>query len=56
MYGGGGVPVLHVALLHHRVAGGGGDVGVALVVHHRHLGVLLRLEQDSVELGEYKTS
>ena len=54
--GGGGVPVLHVARARHGVAGGGGRVGVRLVVHHRDLGVLLRLEQNCVEFGEYETA
>ena len=54
--GGGGVPVLHVPGLGHRGAGGRGDVGVGLVVHHRDLGVLLRLEEDGVELGEDQTA
>ena len=56
MDGGGGVPVLHVPGLGHGGAGGGGHIGVGLVMHHSDLGVLLRLEQHCVELGEYQTS
>ena len=44
--GGGGVPVLHQSGL----LGGGGaarQVGVALVVHHRHLRVLLGLKENT---------
>ena len=48
--------MLHVPGLGHRGAGGRGDVGVGLVVHHRDLGVLLRLEEDGVELGEDETA
>ena len=42
--GGGAVPVLHHPGLVEGVAGRGRDIGVALVVHHCHLGVLLRLQ------------
>ena len=54
--GGGGGPVLHVPGLGHRGAGGRGHVRVGLVVHHRDLRVLLWLEKDGVELGEYQTA
>ena len=45
VYGRGAVPVLHHPGLVEGVAGRGGDIGVTLVVHHGHLGVLLWLQK-----------